>query len=145
MQAEAAFRIQKSDLQLRPIWHPRADRVKAHLLVCFLAFVLWKTLSHLCARAGLGDEPRRVLDELAQIRPVDVAMDTTTGLTTRKRCRAPQPTKLQATFPTDDALAKALYLAMEDITRKWTVRLPNWGQILRQLTIIFPGRVPEPI
>jgi len=96
-QAEAAFRIQKSDLQLRPIWHQRLDRVKAHLLVCFLAFVLWKTLGQLCARAGLGDEPRRVLDELAQIVLVDVAVDTTAGVTIRKRCVA-QPTPLQATL-----------------------------------------------
>src|ERR1700751_2443125 len=36
-QAEAAFRIQKDQLNLRPIWHQRADRVQAHILVCFLA------------------------------------------------------------------------------------------------------------
>jgi len=35
--AEAAFRIQKSDLNLRPIWHQRKDRVQAHILVCFLS------------------------------------------------------------------------------------------------------------
>lgn len=94
-QAEAAFRIQKSDLQLRPIWHQRLDRAKAHLLVCFLAFVLWKTLGRICSEAGLGDEPRRVLDEVAQIMLVDVAVDTTNGITIRKRCVA-QPTKQQA-------------------------------------------------
>ena len=94
-QAEAAFRIQKSDLQLRPIWHQRADRVKAHLLVCFLAFVLWKALGQFCACAGLGDEPRRVLDELSQLMLVDVAVATTAGVTIRKRCIA-QPTPLQA-------------------------------------------------
>lgn len=96
-QAEAAFRLQKSDLQLRPIWHQRLDRVKAHLLVCFLAFVLWKTLGQLCANAGLGDEPRRVVDELAQIMLVDVTVETTAGVTIRKRCVG-QPTKLQATL-----------------------------------------------
>jgi transposase len=42
-QAEA-FRIQKDQLKVRPVWHQRADRVEAHILVCFLAFVLWKTL-----------------------------------------------------------------------------------------------------
>jgi transposase len=94
-QAEAAFRIQKSDLQLRPIWHQKSNRVKAHLLVCFLAFVLWKTLGHLCAQVGLGDEPRRILNELAQIMLVDVAVDTTAGVTIRKRCVA-QPSPLQA-------------------------------------------------
>ena len=49
-EAEAAFRIQKTDLQLRPIWHQKQERVEAHILVCFLAFVLWKTLAQLCRR-----------------------------------------------------------------------------------------------
>ena len=53
-EAEAAFHIQKSDLQLRPIWHKKPKRVEAHILVCFLAYVLWKTLAQLCYRAGLG-------------------------------------------------------------------------------------------
>lgn len=54
-------------------------------------------------------------------------------------------TKTKAAFPTDDALLKSLYLAMQDITRKWTMRVPHWGQVLLQLTILFPDRVPEPI
>jgi hypothetical protein len=96
-QAEAAFRIQKNDLQLRPIWHQKSERVKAHLLVCFLAFVLWKTLGQCCTHAGLGDEPRRILDEVAQIMLVDVAVETTAGVTIWKRCVA-QPTAQQATL-----------------------------------------------
>jgi transposase len=71
-EAEAAFRIQKTDLQLRPIWHQKKERVQAHILVCFLAFVLWKTLAQLCQRAGLGHEPRKVFEELADITLVDV-------------------------------------------------------------------------
>ena len=43
-QAEAAFRIQKDQLNVRPIWHQRENRAQAHILVCFLAFVLWKSL-----------------------------------------------------------------------------------------------------
>lgn len=39
-EAEAAFRIQKNDLKIRPIWHQRADRVLVHILVCCLAYVL---------------------------------------------------------------------------------------------------------
>ena len=57
-QAEAAFRIQKDQLNLRPIWHQREDRVQAHILVCFLAFVLWKSLEMWQQRAGLGNSPR---------------------------------------------------------------------------------------
>jgi transposase len=85
-QAEAAFRIHKSDLELRPVWHQREDRVLAHILVCFLAFVLWKTLAALCQRAGLGDEPRRVLSELSELRALDVILPTEDGHEIRKRC-----------------------------------------------------------
>ena len=53
-EAEAAFRIQKNDLRIRPIWHQKEDRVLAHILVCFLGCVLWKTLAQFCERAGLG-------------------------------------------------------------------------------------------
>jgi transposase len=85
-QAEAAFRIHKSDLELRPVWHQKEHRVLAHILVCFLAFVLWKTLAALCQRAGLGDEPRRVLSELSDLRAVDVILPTDDGHEIRKRC-----------------------------------------------------------
>lgn len=84
-EAEAAFRIHKSDLSLRPIWHQKKDRVLAHILVCFLAYVLWKTLAALCRRAGLGDEPRRVLSELKTLRVVDVVLPTRQGVEIRKR------------------------------------------------------------
>ncbi len=85
-EAEAAFRIQKSDLSLRPVWHQKQDRVLAHILVCFLSYVLWKTLGQLCQAAGLGNEPRRVLSELSDIRLVDVVMPTRAGIDIRKRC-----------------------------------------------------------
>jgi len=85
-EAEAAFRIHKSDLSIRPIWHQKQDRVLAHILVCFLAYVLWKTLAALCQRAGLGDEPRRVLEELQEIRVMDVVLPTRQGVEIRKRC-----------------------------------------------------------
>jgi hypothetical protein len=71
-EAEGAFRIHKSDLTLRPVWHQKQGRVEAHILVCFLAYVLWKTLGQWCKAAGLGDEPRKVLDEIAQVSMVDV-------------------------------------------------------------------------
>ena len=94
-EAEAAFRIQKGDLRIRPIWHQKEERVKAHILVCFLAYVLWKMLGQMCERAGLGSEPRKVLDEVAQIKAVDVVMPTKQGEVIRNRCIA-QPTKPQA-------------------------------------------------
>jgi transposase len=85
-EAEAAFRIHKTDLSLRPVWHQKQDRVLAHILVCFLSYVLWKTLGQICQAAGLGNEPRRVLTELSDIRLVDVVLPTREGIEIRKRC-----------------------------------------------------------
>jgi transposase len=94
-EAEAAFRIHKSDLGLRPIWHQKEERVLAHILVCFLAYVLWKTLGQRCQRAGLGHEPRRVFEELGKIQLVDVVLPTRQGTELRRRC-VTQPTEHQA-------------------------------------------------
>jgi transposase len=94
-EAEAAFRLHKSDLVMRPVWHQKEHRVRAHILVCFLAYVLWKTLAQLCHQAGLGDEPRKVFTELQQISLVDVVMPTRTGTAIRKRCIS-RPTEHQA-------------------------------------------------
>jgi len=85
-EAEAAFRIHKSDLSIRPVWHQKQDRVLAHILVCFLAYVLWKMLAGLYDRAGLGNEPRRVFQDLQDIRVVDVVLPTRQDVEIRKRC-----------------------------------------------------------
>src|SRR5256712_10119959 len=84
--AEAAFRIQKSELGIRPVWHQRADRVQAHILVCFLAYVLWKTLEQWQRRAGLGQSPRTILEELRRIQSTDVVLPTEDGRELRLRC-----------------------------------------------------------
>jgi Transposase DDE domain len=85
-EAEAAFRIHKSDLSIRPIWHQREDRVKAHILVCFLAYVLWKTLEQWQYRAGLGHSPRTILEELRRIQSTDVILPTVDDRELRLRC-----------------------------------------------------------
>jgi len=59
---------------IRPIWHQKPERVKAHILVCFLAYVLWKTLGQWMHRSGLGDAPRTLLLELAKIKSGDVVL-----------------------------------------------------------------------
>lgn len=52
-------------------------------------------------------------------------------------------TKSQSVFPTDDSLFKMLYLAMTDITKKWTGRRQDWSQIHAQLAIYFEDRMPD--
>jgi len=90
-EAEWAFRISKDELRLRPIWHQKKERVLAHILVCFLAYVLWKTLAQWMRQSGLGDAPRTLLDEFAKIRSGDVVLPTKsttggTGPVVRLRC-----------------------------------------------------------
>ena len=94
-QAEAAFRIQKDQLNVRPIWHQREDRVQAHILVCFLAFVLWKSLEMWQQRAGLGNSPRTILEELTRIQSHDIVLPTVTHRQVRLRC-VTQPDPAQA-------------------------------------------------
>lgn len=85
-EAEGAFRIQKSDLKLRPVWHQKADRVHAHIFVCFLSFVLWKCLAQMCKQTGLGNEPRKVVDEISRIKLTDVILPTRKGVELRLQC-----------------------------------------------------------
>jgi transposase len=73
-EAEWAFRITKDELAIRPIWHHKEGRVQAHILVCFLAYVLWKTLAGWMRGAGLGDAPRTVIEELAKLKSGDVVL-----------------------------------------------------------------------
>jgi transposase len=95
---ERAFRVLKSELLLRPIWHQYSGRTEAHVSVCVLAYALWKTLDHLAKRAGLQtlirkpDEerpeaspqarpmtPEVILREFSQIQIGDIELETTSG------------------------------------------------------------------
>ena len=50
-------------------------------------------------------------------------------------------TKSKSVFPSDDSLMKILYLAMMDVTKKWTQSRRNWGVIHSQLEIYFEDRL----
>jgi transposase len=73
-QAEAAFRTSKHDLWLRPVFHQKTERVEAHILVCFLALAMWRTLEMWMAGKGLGTCARQLLKEVSTIRSMDVVL-----------------------------------------------------------------------
>lgn len=52
-------------------------------------------------------------------------------------------TKSKSVFPTDDSLLKMLYLAMIDITKKWTGRRQDWSVIHAQLAVYYADRMPD--
>jgi transposase len=89
--AEWAFRITKDELELRPIWHQNKDRVLAHILVCFIAYAMWKTLGGWMKASGLGDAPRELLEEMKAVKSGDVLLPTraddgSAGATMMIRC-----------------------------------------------------------
>jgi hypothetical protein len=65
--------------------------VKAHILVCFLAYAMWKTLAQLMRAGGLGDAPRPLVEDLSRVKSGDVVLPTRDpdgrpGRTLRVRC-----------------------------------------------------------
>jgi transposase len=84
-QIEDSFRISKHDLGLRPIYHQKTGRTQAHILVCFLALVMWRTLQQWMQGCGLGTAPRKLLEEMAEIRSLDIVLPTGNGKEIRLR------------------------------------------------------------
>jgi len=78
-QAEAAFRTAKSDLGLRPVFHQKEDRVQAHILVCFLALALWRTLEQWMSAKGLGTCARQLIKQIAGVKSMDVLVPVKRG------------------------------------------------------------------
>jgi transposase len=93
-QVEGAFRITKSDLGIRPVYHQRADRTQSHILVCFLALAMWRALEQWMSSSGLGTAPRKLLEELRQIRSLDVLLPSK-DKTIRLRVVATAPQELK--------------------------------------------------
>jgi transposase len=94
-EVEDAFRTTKHDLGMRPIFHQKKDRTHAHILVCFLSLTLWRTLQQWMKASGLGTAPRKLLEEMKEIKSLDVllpAKDKTIRL--RVVATAPQPLKV---------------------------------------------------
>ena len=93
--AEAAFRTLKQDLAIRPIYHQIESRVKAHVLVCFLAYVLYRTLDRVAKEKGLGLTARKTLASLATIKSGDIILPLVDGRELRLR-RVSRPDAAQA-------------------------------------------------
>jgi hypothetical protein len=74
---EEAFRTLKGDLGLRPIFHRDPERIEAHLFIAFLAYCLAITLRQQLRGVAGGLMPRTVLEKLATVQLLDVAIPTT--------------------------------------------------------------------
>lgn len=74
-QAENAFRLCKSELGIRPVYHQKENRVQAHILICFLSLAMWKSLELWMDAKGLGSCARKLVAEFREIRSLDVVMN----------------------------------------------------------------------
>src|SRR3989475_2809799 len=107
-EAEASFRALKSELSIRPLFHQKESRVKAHVLVAFLGYALWVTLKHLLQRrpamvpqlsvSGVVNaqllSPMKALALLSTLQSADIVLPTTDGREIRLR-RITEPTAEQ--------------------------------------------------
>ena len=75
-EVEDSFRTEKHDLGIRPIFHQKQERTQAHILVCFLALTMWRTLQQWVKASGLGTAPRKLLEELRELKSLDVLLPT---------------------------------------------------------------------
>jgi transposase len=73
-EVEDAFRTEKRDLGMRPIYHRKQDRTQAHILVCFLSLAMWRTLQQWMKSSGLGTAPRKLIEEMREVRSLDVLL-----------------------------------------------------------------------
>lgn len=73
-EVEDAFRTEKHDLGMRPIYHRKQDRTQAHILVCFLSLAMWRTLQQWMKASGLGTAPRKLIEEMRELRSLDVVL-----------------------------------------------------------------------
>jgi transposase len=73
-EVEDSFRTEKHDLGMRPIYHQKQDRTQAHILVCFLSLAMWRTLQQWMKASGLGTAPRKFIEEIRQVRSLDVVL-----------------------------------------------------------------------
>ena len=98
-EAEASFRALKSELSIRPLFHQKEPRVKAHVMVAFLGYALWVTLKHLLKRrpaivpqptaSGVNNaqpmSPMKALALLTTVQSADIVLPTTDGREIRLR------------------------------------------------------------
>jgi len=113
-EVEAAFRVLKSELSIRPLFHQLEHRVKAHILVAFLGYALWVTMKHLLRRKYSPLTPARVLSLLASVQSADIILPTTDGREIRlRRVTTPSPEQNEVLRTLGIALPERLDLNFE--------------------------------
>lgn len=120
-------------MALRPIYHSPTEEAALQALKTFERE--WGGCHALCVRTW-----REIWTELATFfrYPVDIRQIMyTTNIIQGDHRQLRKATKGKSIFPSDEALTKMLYLPTLAVTKKWTKRIANWGQIIGQLSMYF--------
>ena len=91
-QVEKAFRISKTDLRIRPIYHRLKNRIEAHICICFAAYAIYKELERLLKENQIGISPEKALDEIKEIRQLRYVLPKSQ----RVKTKLLQPNQMQS-------------------------------------------------
>ena len=91
-QVEKAFRISKTDLRIRPIYHRLRNRIEAHICICFSAYTIYKELERLLKRNNIDLSPEKAIDQIKEIRQLRYVLPKSRQV----KIQILQPTKEQS-------------------------------------------------
>jgi len=73
-QIEKAFRISKTDLRIRPVYHRMKHRIEAHICICFSAYAVYKELERILVKNKIGMSPEKAINEIKEIRQLQYTL-----------------------------------------------------------------------
>lgn len=82
-QIEKAFRISKTDLRIRPIYHRIKQRIEAHLCICFTAYAIYKELERLLVKNNIDMSPEKAIGEIKEIRQLNYILPKSRQIKTK--------------------------------------------------------------
>jgi transposase len=116
-EVEDAFRTVKHDLGMRPVYHQKKDRIQGHILVCFLSLAMWRMLQQWMKASGLGTAPRKLLEEMKEIKSLDVLLPTR-DKQVRLRVVSTAPKKLKVLLQRMKVLLPSRPKIIENVVQK---------------------------
>ena len=124
-QAEEAFRVTKNDLGVRPVFHQTRDRVQGHVLICFLALAMRRSLELWMQACGLGTCCRQLLTDFREIRSLDLVLPVE---------GQPSPVRLRVVGRPEERVLMLLH--------RLGLRLPSRGRIINRIVDVVPNPPP---
>lgn len=82
-QIEKAFRISKTDLRIRPVFHRLKTRIEAHICICFTAYMIYKELERLLMANNIKLSPEKALDQIKDIKQLKYMLPKTKQVKTK--------------------------------------------------------------